>query len=164
MIKGFQLKSANYAPHLLIVVTMVILVGVDGYNFLRFLYIPPFLSLAALYYWCVHALRTPSYVLVFSLGILLDILSGASIGQNALIFLLVHYGVSYQREWLRTAFRREWVAFGGVLLGVAAIENAILYTLNGLTLCLWEVVWEGCITFIFYPFVYKALRFLWILR
>lgn len=164
MLKGFQFNKTDYASHFLIVVTLLLCVCIDGYNFLRFLYIPPFLSLSALYYWCVHAQRSPSYILVFTFGILLDALSGACLGQNALIFLLVHYGVSYQREVLHTAFRREWGGFGLVLLGVAVIENVVLYLLNGTTLRLWEIVWELGITWGVYPFVYKSLCFLWLLR
>jgi len=84
--------------------------------------IMPVLPLIAVYHWSVYRpALMPPYV-VFAIGLLHDVLSGAPIGVNALVYLTV-YGIveSQQRFLVGKSFAVVWLGFGIISL-IATIE------------------------------------------
>ena len=86
----------------------------------------PILALMAVYFWAIHRpdLIRPSAA--FMIGLLQDLLSGGTLGLNALLLVLVHWVVVTQRGFfLANSFLMLWwgfalTAFGaGVLLWLA---------------------------------------------
>lgn len=89
-------------------------------------FIVPALALMAVYYWGLHRNDLLPAPAIFFIGILQDILSGGSIGVNALIFL-VAYGicVSQRRFFYGKAFLVVWWGFMVVAAAALIIEWAI---------------------------------------
>lgn len=91
--------------------------------------IMPVLPLIAVYHWSVYrpALLPPA--VVFCIGLLHDVLSGAPIGVNALVYLTV-YGIveSQQRFLVGKSFAVVWLGFGIVSM-IATIEAWLLVSI-----------------------------------
>ena len=71
------------------------------------------LLLMAIYYWSIYRPALIPAWLVFTAGIMIDLLSGIStVGINALIFVLVHWVVTDQRRFLLgQSFLMIWIGF-----------------------------------------------------
>jgi len=90
----------------------------------------PFLSLIAVYYWCIFAPRLMPVSGVFFLGLLQDILSGGPIGMMALLLLLVRvFVISQGRRFLEREFLFNWLVFIIIspVFGLATWAIASLY-------------------------------------
>ncbi len=79
------------------------------------------LLLMAIYYWSIYRPALIPSWLVFSVGILVDLLSGIStVGVNALVFVLVHWVVTDQRRFLMgQSFLMIWIGFA--IVNIAAL-------------------------------------------
>lgn len=88
--------------------------------------IMPVLPLIAVYHWSVYRPSLLPPVVIFSIGLLHDVLSGAPIGVNALVYLTVHgIVVSQQRFLVGKSFLVVWLGFAIVSL-IATIEAWLL--------------------------------------
>ena len=94
----------------------------------------PLLPLMAVYHWAVNRpLLMPAYV-VFAIGLLQDTLTGAPLGINALVFLVVYGGIVGQRRFLvGKSFAVIWLGFAIVAIG-ASLMNWFLVSLFHTTL------------------------------
>jgi len=85
----------------------------------------PSLVLIALFFWTVYRPELVPAIIVFAAGLLLDVVSGAPLGINALVLLLVCGGVRSQRRFLADKpFVVVWLGFV-----VTAIYAGALYWL-----------------------------------
>ena len=96
--------------------------------------IAPLLPLMAVYHWAVFRPRLlPAYA-VFMIGLLQDILTGAPIGVNALVFLVVHGTVlSQKRFFIGISFFILWLGFA-LIAAVAAAINWLAVSILSATL------------------------------
>lgn len=85
--------------------------------------IVPMLTLTAVYYWGLYRSDLLPAWAVFFVGLLQDLLSGAPIGLNTSIFLLV-YGivVSHRRYFLHESFSIAWVSFMVIAAGASVLQ------------------------------------------
>ncbi len=107
-------KLTPFLLTLLLVLVSVVPLHIPGMS-----RVVPLLPLMAIYHWAVYRSELfPAYA-VFIIGILHDIFTGAPLGVNALVFLLV-YGivVSQHRFLFGKSFTVIWIGFG--LVGGAA--------------------------------------------
>lgn len=85
---------------------------------------------AAVFFWTLYRPRLMAPVAVFSLGLLSDLLSGAPLGLNTLLLLLLHGFVLTQRRVLaRQSFLIVWLAFAvlaTLLLALGWVLRALL--------------------------------------
>ena len=94
--------------------------------------IVPMLPLTAVYYWGLYRSDLLPTIAVFFVGLLQDFLSGAPIGLNAAILLLVYETVVSQRRYLlHESFSIAWASFMVVAAGASALQWA------GLSLLAW---------------------------
>ena len=101
----------------------LVMVNVVPLHIPEFSRVAPLLPLMAVYHWAIFRPRLlPAYV-VFLIGLLQDILTGAPIGVNALVFLAV-YGVvlSQKRFFLGKSFFILWVGFSIVAAGASVLS------------------------------------------
>lgn len=71
----------------------------------------PFI-LCAIYYWSIYRPTLIPVLVVFIAGLLVDILNGMPIGLNALSFVLAHWVISDQRNFLTAqSFWMIWLGF-----------------------------------------------------
>jgi rod shape-determining protein MreD len=75
---------------------------------------------AAVFFWTLYRPRLMAPPTVFALGLLSDLLSGAPLGVNTLLLLLLHAAVLTQRRVLaRQSFLIVWISFA--LLAIALL-------------------------------------------
>jgi len=87
--------------------------------------VAPPLALVAVFYWAIHRpdLLRPS--IVFMIGVLHDLLSGAPLGMAPLVFVLVYWALLTQRRFFRgSSFLLLWFGFAMVAAGAAAVQWA----------------------------------------
>lgn len=103
----FARRLFPFALSVLLVVLSVVPVPIPGYAL-----VAPALSLMAVYYWAIHAPHLMPPAAVFALGLLQDILSGAPMGVNVLVLLLVYAVMRNQRRpFLGQPFSVMWFGF-----------------------------------------------------
>jgi len=118
----------------------------------------PFLSLIAVYYWCIFKPGLMPVSLVFLLGLLQDILSGGPLGMTALLFILVRIFVIRQgRRFLEREFLFNWLGFIMVSLafGLATWVIASLYLKEMQNI--WNVLGQSIMTIALFPLVVWGL-------
>ena len=115
-----DLLARQLTPSMLTLILVVI--GVVPLRILEFSTVMPLLPLMAVYHWAVFRPRLlPAYA-VFLIGILQDILTGAPIGVNALVFLLVYGAVlSQKRFFTGKSFLILWLGFSLIAAAASAL-------------------------------------------
>jgi len=114
--------------------------------------VAPALSLIALYYWAVYRPDLMPPIAVFMVGILLDVVTGASVGVNALILLLVYGTVLSQRRFLLgKSFNVLWFGFFLTAFVAGLINWLILSVLNDVVLDPTPLIIQLLITVLIYP-------------
>lgn len=89
----------------------------------------PAVALVSVYYWTLYRPDLMPPVAAFLVGLMDDVLSGAPLGVNALVFVLVHAAVSTQRGFfLGKSFAIVWLGFA-LLAGTA-------FALSWLVVCM----------------------------
>lgn len=82
----------------------------------------PALPLAAAYYWSLYRPDLMPSPIVFILGLLYDIQSGAPAGVHACVFVVLHAVVNKQRRFLiGKSFAINWMGFALVAIGAFAL-------------------------------------------
>jgi len=122
------------------------------------LYIPglakiaPWLPLMAIYYWSIYQFELMPAYAVFIIGLLHDILTGAPLGANTLIFLLV-YGavVSQHRFFAGKAFWVVWLGFSLVSGGALLLDWALMSAWNLAVIALEPKVYQYFLTLGAFP-------------
>lgn len=113
------------------VTVLLVLLGMVPLHLPSYGTITPAFGLMAVYYWAVHRPDLLRPVVAFAVGLLHDLLSGAPLGLNALIYVLTHGTVLMQRRFfLDGAFVHLWLGFVLIALGAALVQwlaNSLLH-------------------------------------
>lgn len=118
----------------------------------------PFLSLLAVYYWCIFKPQLMPVSLVFILGLLQDILSGGPLGMMALALILVRtLVISQGRQLPERGFLFNWLVFFllALLFGVTTWIIASVYLKE--TQNYWNVLGQSMLTIAVFPVVFWFL-------
>ena len=112
----------------------------------------PLLPLMGVFHWAVYKPESlPAYG-VFFIGLLQDILSGAPIGVNCAVLLLVYGAViSQHRFFFGKSFLLVWVGFGIVLIGASFLTWAFMSVLNNTLIGTTTIYFQYILTLGFYP-------------
>jgi len=130
LLQRIDLWTRNSAPVVLTFVLAIIAViplKLPGYAL-----VAPDLLLVAVFYWVAHRPDLMPPVAIFVIALFGDLLSGASLGLNSLLLLLVHGAVLGQRKTLRgRPFAIAWLAFAVVALCAKAAGLLLNLVLRG---------------------------------
>lgn len=100
-------KMAPVAVTLLLVMVALMHLPVPGFADLA-----PMLPVMAVYYWSVHRPELLPFWAVFLVGLVIDTLTGGTLGFNALMLLLVSAFMRPQHRYLfEKGFATHWVIF-----------------------------------------------------
>lgn len=114
--------------------------------------VAPAVVLMSVYHWTVYRPDLLPPIVVFSVGIVQDLLTGAPFGTGPLTLLLVHLVVSSQRRFLLgKTFPIVWWGFGLVATGTFVILWAAGSALTGALLDLRAAAFKCLLTIAFYP-------------
>ncbi len=114
----------------------------------------PFLSLAAVYYWCIFKPRLMPVSVVFLLGLIQDILSGGPLGMMALLLILVRvFVLSQGRRLLEREFLFNWLVFFvlALVFGFVTWAVASLYLREAQNY--WTILGQSMLTIAIFPAV-----------
>lgn len=147
-----DLLARQLTPAMLTLVLVII--NVLPMHIPGFSRVAPLLPLMAIYHWAIfrpHLL--PAYV-VFLIGILQDILTGAPIGVNAFIFLLAYGAVLSQKSFfLGKSFFILWLGFALVAAGTSVMSWIAISILNVTVVEPKTVAFQYLMTLGFFPAV-----------
>ena len=105
---------------------VLVILGIVPTRVPGFAQVAPVLVLVAVYHWAFYRPSLFPVAAVFGIGILQDLLSGAPVGLNALVFLTVYGLVGWQRRFLvGKSFLIYWFGFA-VIAAVGAVETWVL--------------------------------------
>lgn len=100
----------------------LVLVSVVPFPIPGYAAIVPMLVLASVFFWAIHHPGLLPPAVVFVIGLVQDILSGALVGTGAVVFLLAYGVVVSQRAvFLNKSFLVVWFGFMVVALGAGAL-------------------------------------------
>jgi len=90
----------------------------------------PFI-LVTVYYWSIYRPSIIPPAIVFAIGIIVDLVTGAPPGVGAIILVGLHWAISNQRAFLSAQnFPMIWLVFAMVLLGIVFAEWLVFGMLN----------------------------------
>jgi rod shape-determining protein MreD len=114
---GLVRKLTPFLLTLILVLVSIVPLHIPGLS-----RVVPLLPLIAIYHWAVYRSELLPAWTVFIIGVLHDIFTGAPIGANAFVFLLV-YGlvVSQHRFLFGKSFAVIWIGFGLVSGAASAL-------------------------------------------
>jgi len=110
---------------------LLVLVNVIPFHIPGLSRIVPVLPLMAVYQWAVYRPGLMPPLAVFFIGLMYDILSGAPVGVNAVVFLAVYGVVAYQQRFFTgKSFLVVWMGFGIVALGASVLSWMLVSILS----------------------------------
>ena len=114
--------------------------------------IVPVLPLMAVYQCAVYRPNLMPPLAVFFIGLMFDILSGAPLGVNAVVFLMV-YGVvvSQQRFFTGKSFLVVWMGFGIIALGASILAWVLVSILSASFVEPRAAIFQYLLNFGFFP-------------
>ncbi len=114
---GFARRLTPFGITLILVIVNLVPLHVPG-----FVRVAPILPLMAIYHWAVHKPELMPAYAVFLIGFLQDLLTGAPVGLNTMVYLIAYGTVMSQRRFLAgKSFAVIWLGFALVTLGAAAM-------------------------------------------
>jgi rod shape-determining protein MreD len=129
------------------VLAMVVPVPVAGYSA-----VVPMLALASVFFWAIHHPRLLPPAVVFAIGLLQDILTGALVGSGAVVLLLVYWIVVDQRIlFYNKSFLMVWWGFLVVAIGAGFLTWAFASIFGGQLLPYSAAVFQVLATVALYP-------------
>jgi rod shape-determining protein MreD len=131
---------------------LLVIIGVVPLRILDFSTVMPLFPLMAVYHWAVFRPRLlPAYA-VFLIGILQDILTGAPVGVNALVFLLVYGAVlSQKRFFTGKSFIILWLGFSLIAAAATALNWIAVSLLSVTVVEIRTAAFQYLLTIGFFP-------------
>jgi rod shape-determining protein MreD len=120
--------------------------------------VAPWLPMIAVFYWSLNRPDLMPAAAAFLLGLVQDVLSGAPVGTNAAMFVLLHAGVQSQRGFFHNkSFAILWLGFAVATLAAALLAWLLMMALtfslvDGRAVLLQAITTIGC-----FPIVFRLL-------
>jgi rod shape-determining protein MreD len=112
----------------------------------------PAWAMACVYFWSLYRPASMPALLVFALGLLLDLLAQGPVGIQVLVLLLIHAVALRARHALtRSGFAFVWLVFTGVAAAAAAGEWLLVCLLTWRAVPPWPGLFEFAIACGLYP-------------
>ncbi len=109
---------------------------------------------ACVFFWTLYRPASMPALLVFAIGLLLDLLAQGPVGIEVMVLLLIHAVALKSRRLLtRSGFAAVWLVFMGVALGAAVLEFLLVCLLTWHLLPPWPGAFEFGIAAGLYPFL-----------
>ena len=152
-------KLQIFFTRLVPVVFFFLAILVDRASILDFLPVHPLLSFSIIYYWSLYRPDWISIAGLIGAGILDDSLSGAYIGQNTLVFLLIYAVVLKKMDYFISAtFLRTWGAFALIMTACGCIQWFFSIFLYPQPIHFIILLLQNAATVLMFPVVYGLLN------
>ena len=115
--------------------------------------VAPNVAIMAVFYWGVYRPDRFPIAAAFGLGLWQDILTGAPLGVNALVLLLVYAAVQHQRRlFTGKSFYEVWTVFAIIALATALAVWVLIMLMSSATLNPAPGLFQLVLTVLVYPF------------
>ncbi len=145
-----DVASRYAAPGVQTVVVLLLLsapLGLPGQAQLQ-----PAWALTSVFFWSLYRPSSMPALLVFAIGLLLDLLAQGPVGIHVIILLLIHACVlRYRRSLARTDFTLVWLAFIGLASASALAEWLLVAVLTWSPVPPWPGLFELGVAAGLYP-------------
>ena len=112
----------------------------------------PAWAMASVYFWSLYRPASMPALLVFAIGLLLDLLAQGPVGIQVLVLLLIHaVAVRFRRALARRGFATVWLVFAGLAAGAALAEWLLVAVLTWSAVPLWPGLFEWGVAAGLYP-------------
>jgi rod shape-determining protein MreD len=140
------------------VTAVLMLLGSIAMNGTHVQVLEPVLAFASIYYWTLYRPDLMPAALVFALGLLYDILSGAPVGSHAAMLTVAHAVLKRQRRFLiDKTFVLNWVGFA-VVAGAGCILVWLAASLfYAAPVDPWGLLFQMLMTIVAYPLIFRLL-------
>jgi rod shape-determining protein MreD len=121
----------------------------------------PAWAAASIFFWSLFRPASMPALLVFGLGLLLDLLTQGPVGIEVLLLLLIHaLALKFRRDLVRTGFATVWLVFVAIAGAAALLEWLLVSALTWRALPPWPGLFEFGLSAGIYPFLALYLTFL----
>ena len=118
------------------------------------------LTYLLIYFFTFNNYKYFSFFSMFILGLITDSISGIPFGASSLVYMTIYKIAVFQKTIkLRTYFFAEWIALGIALFSAYTVILIVLY-LSGTSFEPLVYVYNLIASFILYPFIWFALKFI----
>jgi rod shape-determining protein MreD len=118
----------------------------------------PVLAFASIYYWTLYRPDLMPAALVFALGLLYDVLSGAPVGAHAAMLVVAHAVLTRQRRFLiDKTFILNWVGFAVLAAGGCVLIWLAASVFYSAPVDPWGLLFQTLMTIVAYPLVFRLL-------
>ena len=119
----------------------------------------PMLALASIFFWAIHRPGLLPPVVVFVIGLVQDILTGALVGSGAVVLLLVYGLIVSQRIVFRNkSFLVVWWGFMMVAFGAGALNWLFASAFAGQLIFPGAALFQVLVTIAIYPLLTSILH------
>lgn len=130
----------------------MVLLGVVPHGLPHFPAVAPDLAMMTVFYWAIYRPDLLPKWAVFLVGLFQDLLTGALVGLNVAVLLIVHYvGLSQRRAFIGKPFVVAWFGFMVLSFGVGAFYWAALSAMSGTIVVAHAVLFQYLLTFAAFP-------------
>ena len=139
---------------------VLMLVSVVPLSFIHQMRSAPFIVIMAIYFWSIHKPEALPLLLLFTLGMVNDLLAGDPlVGMSALIFVGVGWGIGRRTSFFRAQnFLTLWFGFSLIAVVIIIVQTLLslvfLSSSPPLAACLMSLA----LNVMLYPFVAGALH------
>ena len=138
---------------------VLVLLAVVPLPFPGYATIVPMLALGSVFFWAVHYPSLLPPAVVFAIGLVQDILTGALLGTGAVVLLLAYGAVVYQRIFFRNkSFVVIWWSFMIVAFGAGALTWLLASLFGGRIMPLGPASIQVLVTIAVYPLLTGVLH------
>jgi len=123
--------------------------------------IRPFFILMPIYYWSIYRPSIMPIIILFSIGLIIDFVSGFPIGLHAALFVIVNLVVKQQRLFLMgQPYPMFWMGFAIIALSVFAAQWLFFSVINLRLIDITDTIASAFITILFFPFIAMIMAFI----
>ncbi len=114
----------------------------------------PAWAMASVYFWSLYRPASMPALLVFGVGLLLDLLAQGPVGIQVLVLLLIHAAaLRFRRALTRSGFAAVWLVFASLAAGAALAEWLLVVLLTWSAVPPWPGLFEWGLAAGLYPFL-----------
>lgn len=155
-----DLTKRNIAVRAKIIFSLLIATLIDQYSFFHFLPFQPSFTVITLFFWSFFYSQHISFIIVFFLGLLTDIIGGSLLGENTFVLLAFYAGISFYREYFSDDPQHEWAMLWGGTVMIIVVHFLLIWTIHKRIFFSVDPIIGHFFSVLFYPGIKKIL--LWI--
>lgn len=153
---------SDFTKHRVILKTKMFLslflsILIDQYSFFHFLPFQPSFFLIFLFFWTFFFRYNVSFLMIFFLGLMADLIGGSLLGEHTLIALAFYGGISFYREYFTDHPDNEWLILWGSTVAIIVFHYGLIWLIHKRIFFSTDHFMGHFFSILFYPSARKLL-------